>query len=490
MSFKTSFLQLVLAALLGGIFALVGYRFLGQNTTSTSFQGATGFSISTDSSKVILPEGLNFIYAANVSKPAVVHIKSYFKAPSIPDGGTPSDIFDFFNQDPSNPDFHGRMPREGSGSGVIITADGYIVTNHHVIENAEKIEVILDDRRKYTAKLIGKDPSTDLALLKIEAQDLPFLRFGSSDKLQLGEWVLAVGNPLDLISTITAGIVSAKARNINLLRTRDNLQVESFIQTDAAVNPGNSGGALVNLKGELVGINTAIASQTGGYSGYSFAVPSSMVKKVMDDLLKHGEVQRGLLGVNIQDMDASLTEKAGLSNIRGVYVAGVNEGSAAGSSGIEPGDVILKINGEDVNSAAQLQEKVARYRPGDKVKVTFYRNKKEMTAVATLKNKLGTTNIIKTNDHELVELVGADVVEISAEEKAEFGLVSGLKVIKLYKGKFQRAGIRRGFIITHVGQKPVPSPQELSDFLKGYKGGLLVEGVYPDGERAYYAVGF
>jgi S1-C subfamily serine protease len=295
---------------------------------------------------------------------------------------------------------------------------------------------------------------------------------------------------LDLISTITAGIVSAKARNINLLRTRDNLQVESFIQTDAAVNPGNSGGALVNLKGELVGINTAIASQTGGYSGYSFAVPSLMVKKVMDDLLKHGEVQRGLLGVNIQDMDGELTEKSGLNNIRGVFVAGVNEGSAASKAGLQPGDVILKINGEDVNSAAELQEKVARYRPGDKVKVDFFRNKKTLTVLATLKNKMGNTKVVKALDNELPELLGVEVREINNEEKAQFGLVAGLKVEKIYKGKLQKAGVKNGFIITHVAEKPVVSARELSDFLKTYKGGLLIEGVYPDGEKAYYAIGF
>ena len=493
MSFKTHFITLLIAAALGGIFALIGFKYVVQDKGQAFLPSHAAITLSSDSDKVNVPEGLNFIYAANVSKPAVVHIKSYFGATSR--GISPSDIFDFFNQGEGQQDphgFHGRspVPSEGSGSGVVITADGYIVTNHHVIENADKIEVILDDRRTFTAKLIGKDPTTDLALLKIEAKELPYLRFGNSDKLQLGEWVLAVGNPLDLISTITAGIVSAKARNINLLRTLDNLQVESFIQTDAAVNPGNSGGALVNLKGELVGINTAIASQTGGYSGYSFAVPSLMVKKVMDDLLKHGEVQRGLLGVNIQDMDGELTEKSGLNNIRGVFVAGVNEGSAASKAGLQPGDVILKINGEYVNSAAELQEKVARYRPGDKVKVDFFRNKKTLTVFATLKNKMGNTKVVKALDNELPELLGVEVREINNEEKAQFGLVAGLKVEKIYKGKLQKAGVKNGFIITHVAEKPVVSARELSDFLKTYKGGLLIEGVYPDGEKAYYAIGF
>lgn len=494
MSFRTHFISLLVAALLGGIFSLIGFKYIIQDKGQAFLPNANAtFSISKDSNSIKVPEGLNFVYAANVSKPAVVHIKSYFSASAR--GVSPSDIFEFFNQREEDSDphgFHGRapVPQEGSGSGVVITANGYIVTNHHVIENAEKIEVVLDNKRTYIAKLVGKDPTTDLALLKIEAIDLPYLRFGNSDKLQLGEWVLAVGNPLDLISTITAGIVSAKARNIHLLQTKDNLQVESFIQTDAAVNPGNSGGALVNLKGELVGINTAIASQTGGYSGYSFAVPSMMVKKVMDDLLKHGEVQRGLLGVNIQDMDAELTEKSGLSGVQGVFVAGVNDGSAAQRAGLKEGDVILKINNEDVNSASELQEKVARYRPGDKIKVSFYRGKKQYSVLATLKNKMGTTKVIKAFDNDLPELLGVEVVEINNEEKAEFGLVGGLKVVKIYKGKLLKAGVKAGFIITHVAEKPVVSARELSDYLHSYKGGLLIEGVYPGGEKAYYAIGF
>ena len=396
MQVNKSILSLSLAALMGGTVALGGYKYLFDDKSYESFEQRQRYFLSNylsdTSAAATLPGSVNFVMAADLTRPAVVHIKTYF---------TQKDLGQQFNpqMDPFLREFFGdgfggaipqqKEPKEASGSGVIITQDGYIVTNNHVIENADKIEVILEDKRSYTAKLIGKDPTTDLALLKVEESGLPFVRLGDSDKLKIGEWVLAVGNPYDLTSTVTAGIVSAKARNINILRSKENFAIESFIQTDAAVNPGNSGGALVNLKGELVGINTAIASPTGSYSGYSFAVPVGIVKKVMDDLLKFGEVQRGLLGINIQDVTAGLAKEKGIKEVKGVYVGGVNDNGAAKEAGIKTGDVIIKVDGHDVNSSSELQEAIGRHRPGDKVGITLLRDDKSLELVATLKNKMG-----------------------------------------------------------------------------------------------------
>ncbi len=314
----------------------------------------------------------DFEYASKLSTPVVVHIKIGYGSGD-------------FSMNPL--DLYYRHQLRSSGSGVIISDDGYIVTNFHVIEDATNIEVTMSDNQHFYAKIIGRDPSTDLALLKIKTKNLPFMAYGNSDLVVPGQWVLAVGNPFDLNSTVTAGIVSAKARNIGILRDRNNnLEVESFIQTDAAVNPGNSGGALVNLKGELIGINSAIATATGSYSGYSFAIPVNLVKKIMDDLLEFGQVQRGLLGVIIRDVSADMAEEKGLDVVRGVYIDRVNEGSAAGEAGLEPGDVITAVDGFKVGSNSELQERVARHRPGHSVSVTYRRNGIETTIKAVLKN--------------------------------------------------------------------------------------------------------
>lgn len=374
-------------------------------------------------------------------------------------------------------------PRQGAGSGVIISQDGYIVTNNHVIENADEINIILNDKREYKGKLIGADPMTDIALLKIEEKDLPFLRFGNSDNLKLGQWVLAVGNPFNLTSTVTAGIISARSRSIGI--NPDRMGIEAFIQTDAAVNPGNSGGALVNMQAELIGINTAIASRTGSYTGYSFAVPANIVKKVVADLTEFGEVQRALLGVEIRGVDAELAKTYQLDKIEGVFIARVNEGGAK-DAGIQSEDVIISIDGVKVNTTAELQEQVNKHRPGDVVQVIVKRNNKEKQFPVRLRNKHGDTKIVK---NEGDRIFGAIFEETSEKEKEKLRIRNGIKIIELDNGKFKDAGIKKGFIITDVNKRPVSEITDLKYIINNASGGILIEGVYPDGEPAYYVFG-
>ena len=497
MKVNKSILTLLLSAIIGGAVALGGYKFFFEDKSYESFEKSQRYFLSNylsdTSGTAKLPESMSFVMAADLTRPAVVHIKTYF---------TPKDIGQQFNpqMDPFLKDFFGdgfggqlpqqKQPSESSGSGVIISQDGYIVTNNHVIDNADKIEVILEDKRSYTAKLIGKDPTTDLALLKVDENALPFVKLGDSDKLKIGEWVLAVGNPYDLTSTVTAGIVSAKARNINILSGKENFAIESFIQTDAAVNPGNSGGALVNLKGELVGINTAIASPTGSYSGYSFAVPVGIVKKIMDDLLKYGEVQRGLLGISIQDVNANLAKEKGIKEIKGVYVGGVNDNGAAKEAGIKVGDVILRVDGHEVDNTSALQEAIGRHRPGDKVGITLSRDDKTIEVVAILKNKMGNTEVVKITDGKFSESLGAQFTTIDPAEKKKLKLDGGVKVSKLKEGKLRDAGMRDGFIITQINKVKIKTLEDLNNQLeKPRKGGVLFEGVYPNGQSEFYAIG-
>jgi Do/DeqQ family serine protease len=413
----------------------------------------------------------NFQPAAKAVTPAVVHIRTTYGSGSF----SINALEHYFNPH-----------AQSSGSGVIVTDDGYIVTNYHVIENATNIEVVLHTNERYFAKLVGKDPSTDLALLKIKASRLPFVPYGDSDLTTAGEWVLAIGNPFDLNSTITAGIVSAKARNIGILRDRNSLQVESFIQTDAAVNPGNSGGALVNLKGELIGINSAIATNTGSYSGYSFAIPVNLVKKIMDDLLEFGEVQRGLLGVQINDVTAELSEELGLDIVRGVFVSSVNEGSAAEQAGIQQGDVIIAINKHEVNSVSELQERVARNRPGHSVLVSYRRGGSNREVLAQLKNYAGEITIQKKKMENEIE--GASFEEIDYPELAALELEGGIKITSLTDGKWKKAGIQKGFVMTHIDKVSVSDITSLNQILEIKKGGMLVEGVYRDGTKGTYGV--
>ena len=425
-------------------------------------------------SEVQLPD---LTFAAEKSIHTVVHIKTQ----SVRGGGWSSGnpFFDeFFGLRRQQPQI-----AQGFGSGVILTEDGFIVTNNHVIEDAQKIAVVLNDKREFEARLVGTDPSTDIALLKVDAKDLPYLTYGDSDQLKLGEWVLAVGNPFNLTSTVTAGIVSARARNLGI--NNDQFSIESFIQTDAAVNPGNSGGALVNQQGNLVGINTAIASRTGSYSGYSFAVPISIVKKVVNDLKEFGEVQRALLGVNIATVDAEIAKEFNLDNVKGVFVAGVSENGAAREAGIEVEDVIISVAGEEVNTSSELQEKVSQYRPGDDVKIVVLRDGKKKQFTVTLRNKHGDTQILRDNSRVL----GAEFEEVGEKEKEKLEIDFGIKIKNLDKGKLKEAGIKEGFIVTFVNKKPIYEVNDLKREIGNAKGGILVEGIYPDGELAYFVFG-
>jgi serine protease Do len=498
---KQFFLIVMLASFLGGVMSLFGYKYFVTEKTYESIEKSqrAHFTNYLADTSIVVPDGLNFIYAADVVRPSVVHIRTYYEAKGAAQNlqGSPFDemLKDYFGDRLNTPDGSDRYnqgrQQEASGSGVILSEDGYIVTNNHVIDRADKIEVVLNDKRSYIAKLIGTDPTTDLSLIKIEEKGLSYVKYGNSDNVKIGEWVLAVGNPFNLTSTVTAGIVSAKARNINILRDKDNMAIESFIQTDAVVNPGNSGGALVNLKGDLIGINTAIASPTGSYTGYSFAVPVTLVKKVMDDLLKYGQVQRALLGVTILDISAAVAKEKDIHNINGVYVAGVNEGSAAEKAGLKEGDVITHINGILVNSASELQEIVGRNRPGDKVKVSYIRNDKPYEIEATLKNKSGNTDLIKRDDSAVKSILGAEFSKPLKQELDKLKLKGGAKVINLAPGKFRDAGIREGFIITRIDKTIVESPEAAQDLLKDSSGeGHLLEGYYPNGEKRYYGIGW
>jgi serine protease Do len=384
-------------------------------------------------------------------------------------------------------DFFGYRPEpqrvQGFGSGVILSPDGFIVTNNHVVDDTQKIMVILNDKREFEAKLIGSDPTTDVAVLKINASGLTWLKYGDSDALKLGEWVLAVGNPFNLTSTVTAGIVSAKARNLGMSEDRSN--IESFIQTDAAVNPGNSGGALVNQRGEFVGMNTAIASRTGSYAGYSFAIPTTIVRKVVDDLKKYGEVQRALLGVEIRGVDAETAKEYKLNQIEGVYIASVFDGGAAKEAGVKPGDVILSIQGKKVDSNSELQEVISQYRPGDVVKLIVKRNGSEKLFDVKLRNKLGNTAIV--NDSAIA--LGAEFEVLGDNEKTKLNIDRGIRVKKLTSGKLKSAGIPEGFVITDVNKKPVYDVDDFKRVIANARGGILVEGVYPNGELAYFVFG-
>jgi Do/DeqQ family serine protease len=468
----------LLVALIGGFIALWTYtRYFNEPTFVTVPQEQSmRYASLPPSNSAPFPD---LTFAAENSIHSVVHIKVLQKGRYY---GT-NNIFDYFFGDGGSAQ-QGPV-RQGAGSGVIISADGMIVTNNHVIDEADEINVILNDKREFKAKLIGTDPSTDIALLKIDATGLPALPFGNSDNLKLGEWVLAVGNPFNLTSTVTAGIVSAKSRDIGI--NPDQMRIESFIQTDAAVNPGNSGGALVDTQGKLVGINTAIASQTGSYSGYSFAIPVTIVEKVVTDLKAFGEVQRALLNVNIGDVNAEIAKKYDLDKIEGVFVGKAQPGGAADIAGIKDNDVIISVDGVNVNSTAELQEQISKHHPGDKVTVVVKRDNKKKPFNVTLRNKHGDTNIVKSDSPD--DIFGAKFVAVSDRDKEELGINFGIKIAELGEGKFRDAGIKKGFIITQVNKNPVSEVDELKHIIKNSKGGILVEGIYPNGEVAYYVFG-
>lgn len=467
-------LTIVVVACVGGILgSLFTIRYLGVtpiNYSSIEDRQRLVLTASTSDTLHQISNNINFLSTANRVVPGVVHIRT----------GYGPGVFSL------NPLHNNERPVHSSGSGVIISDDGYIVTNNHVIEDATNIEVVMNNNQRYYAKLVGSDANTDLALLKIKARDLPFVPYGNSDGIQAGEWVLAIGNPFDLNSTVTAGIVSAKARNIGILQQKNGLSVEAFIQTDAAVNPGNSGGALVNLAGELIGVNTAIATSSGSYQGYSFAIPVSLVKKVMDDLLEFGKVQRGLLGINIGDVDASIAEQFDLSVSQGVFVSRVLSGSAAEDSGIISGDVIVAIDGHVVNSVSELQEWVARNRPGKEIDVSFLRKGTKMEVKARLKNSKGEESLEKKEIKHNIE--GAQFEDVPYRELTKLLLDGGVKISQVNMGKWKKAGIKKGFIIAFIDKVPVENVEDLNRILEYKKGGVLVEGFYTDGQRGTFAI--
>lgn len=477
-----------LIAIAGGVVALGAYSLIDRknekDTSSVQREQVPAYMASMPGtvSTMVLPD---FTEAAANTVHAVVHIKTEYQRKSS--------VYDYFFD--FNDFFGNRSPRGGSapivatGSGVIISPDGYIVTNNHVVTESNKVEVTLNDKRTYNAEIVGLDPSTDLALLKIDAKDLPYTVYGNSDHLKVGEWVLAVGNPFNLTSTVTAGIVSAKARNINILGSPDGSAIESFIQTDAAVNRGNSGGALVNTQGELVGVNAAIASGTGYYAGYSFAIPANIVRKVVADLKEFGTVQRGFMGVSIRELDSKLAAEQGISDIRGVYVAEVTENGSARDAGIRSGDIIMNIEGVAVNSTSELLEIIGQHRPGDKVDVAVKRNNKDLSFNVTLRNRDGDTKPVKREEVDVDSVLGATFEPVREELKSQLGIENGLQVTKLGDGKLRNAGIRQGFIITQIDGKRITNRQDLANALASKKGGVLVEGIYPNKTRAYYGFG-
>ncbi len=443
---------------------------------------------------------VDLTYAAEKSLPSVVHILST-KNSKVQTVEVESDPFSDFFGDPfgffGNPQGNGgkqkrsvRTPKQqGSGSGVIISADGYIVTNNHVVADADELTVTLNDNKEYSARIIGTDKTTDLALIKIEGKNLPAITIANSENIKVGEWVLAVGNPFNLTNTVTAGIVSAKGRS--LYRNG----VESFIQTDAAINPGNSGGALVNTRGELIGINAMLYSQTGSFSGYGFAIPTSIMNKVVDDLKTYGTVQRAVVGIqgsdvkNYVDGQKEQGKDIDLGTMEGIYVAKVTEESAAEEAGLKEGDVIIAIDGKEMNKMADMQEYLAKKRPGDKVTVTYLRDKKKNTKNITLKNEQGNTQVVKKAD---LDVLGGNFRSITDAQKQQLNIGYGLEVLKVNSGKLKNAGITKGFIIQRVNDNAVKTIEDLQNIVKDASTSkdpvLYIQGVYPTGKKAYFAV--
>ncbi len=427
---------------------------------------------------------VDFTAAAERTVNSVVHVKTQS---TVQAAYNPWSDFFGYQQDP--------RVQMSSGSGVIISTDGYIITNNHVVEGAEKLSVTLNNNQNYEATVVGRDPSSDIAVIKIDEKNLPAISWGNSDEVRIGQWVIAVGNPFDLTSTVTAGIVSAKARNINLLgsgntKSGDIFPVESFIQTDAAVNPGNSGGALVNTRGELIGINTAIASRTGAYSGYSFAVPTTIAKKISSDIIEFGHVQRAFIGVRITEVTQDIAKDKGLKDVAGIYVNEITDGGAASYSGMKQGDVIQKVGEAPVRNVPQLQEQVARYRPGDKVKMTVWRDGKQQVVDVTLRNKSGKAQLedfAANVEEESAQTLGATFTLPSDSDMNKLNISGGAKVSELSAGKFKSLGLQKGFIITKIDGKVINTPNDVAAAIEGKTGKYVeIRGYYANGMEAMY----
>ena len=447
------------------------------------------------------PPSTDFTAPAQAAIPTVVHIKTKTNAKQVTNNlpRTQSNPFgdffgdDMFNQLFGNGNRNGTIPEQrASGSGVIISADGYIVTNNHVVADADEVTVTLSNKKTYTAKVIGKDPSYDLAVIKVEASGLPYLLYGNSDEAKIGQWVLALGYPLDLEATVTAGIISAKARSIGLNKDKSGQPgtgVESYIQTDAAVNKGNSGGALINTDGKLIGINSAIFSPTGFYSGYSYAIPVNIVKKVVDDIIKYGNVQRGFLGVrtgNSGDISDEERKKSGLSfKGDGLVITELVSGSAAAEAGLKRGDIIRTVNGQEVNSGSELQEAIARLKPGDKVNILYSRNGNDGNTVATLKNSSGNFDIVKEEESNILAQLGADFSPLDAAKAKGYGVSGGVTVKKIKEGAFNdQTRMKDGFVILRINDKEVKNTDDLKKAI-GTSREVNISGFYPGYDGLY-----
>ena len=463
-----------------------------ENSTPQFIRTSNGASFDTD-----------FTVAAEKTVNAVVCIKSFTTQRQNPYGNQgggydPFGMFDFFfgpqqrQQQPRQQQRSNEPVQSGVGSGVIISEDGYIVTNNHVIEDADKLEVLLNDNSTYEARVVGTDEATDLALIKIDAENLSPITFGDSEQLKIGEWVLAVGNPFGFNSTVTAGIVSAKARSLSQNGRNGKIGMESYIQTDAALNPGNSGGALVNLKGALIGVNSAIYSNTGSYAGFSFAIPTTIVKKVMTDLRQYGTVQRAVLGCTVKELDAKIAKDKNITAVKaGLLVDAVNDRSTAKEIGLQKDDVITAINDVEVHNFAQLVEQLNKFRPGDKITVTYYRDNKKEVKSATLRNTQGNTSITKKGDFSEI---GCAFMKLTDEQKRHLGISTGVKVTGLKNGAFRDAGIKDGFVITDINGRAVNSSDDVEQIynmiMKSEDGDkvMFITGIYPSGKKYYYAV--
>lgn len=468
----------MLVALFGALAGLFVYtRFLDRDKMVIGTERERQMIEENARYTLMMPQsGVNdFTFAAEHTVHAVVHVKTRATVSS----SYSNPLYEFFYGRSSN---QSRVVR-GFGSGVIVTEDGYIVTNNHVIEDADEVDVTLNDKRTFSAEIVGRDPSTDIAVLKIKASNLPYIKFGNSDAIRLGEWVLAVGNPFNLTSTVTAGIVSAKGRSLGLLDNQ--YRIESFIQTDAALNQGNSGGALVNVQGELIGITTAIISPSGAYAGNSFAVPTSIVRKVYEDIKQFGEVQRGLMGVNITDVTAELAKEENLKEIKGVYIAGVTDEGAAKEAGLAEKDVIIAINGEPVETTADLQEKVSRYRPGDRLEVTYLRKGRKDKKSVVLRNIEGGTGVVAPGVQSST-VFGATFTPVTAGEKSQYKISGGVKITSISDGRFRDLGLSKGTIIVDVNGVKVNSGADVRKATGDEKNLTSVEGYTPNGTYFKY----
>jgi len=481
-------------------FAIAAFTNTHAATQSQAQQQPTTEMVSVQAMPVAQPVDLS--YAAEKALPSVVHIK-YVQNSKVQTVEVQSDPFEDFFNDPFGGFFGPRQRGQGgtqrrqvqtpkrtaTGSGVIISNDGYIVTNNHVVDGADELTVTLSDSKEYSARIIGADKTTDLALIKIDARNLPAIQVANSDDVKVGEWVLAIGNPLGLNNTVTAGIISAKARTLGANG------VESFIQTDAAINAGNSGGALVNTNGQLVGINAMLYSQTGSYSGYGFAIPTAMMNKVVDDIKQYGTVQRAMIGIqggdvkSFVDSEKEEGREVDLGTMEGIYIQKVVEESAASEAGLEKGDVIIEVDGQKVTKFGDLSGIIAQKRPGDKVSLTYLHNKRKHTKTITLRNEQGNTKVVKNAD---LDVLGADFREISQQQKDQLEIQYGLEVVKINSGKMKEAGVPKGFIIRQVNDEPMKTVEDLQDIVKETSTSsepvLIIKGIFPTGKKGYFVI--